>query len=254
MTTIHKNLTGADLHEPKGADTALAGKVYVSDGAGSGAWTTASSIITNTAFTTGDLKATHKVTADTDWIMWSDGSIGDGSSSATIRANADTATLFALYWNNYSNALCPVSSGRGISAVADFAAHKRISVPLAAGRVFGLAGAGSGLTTRTVGQTLGVETYSLLQQDIPTLTSTVTQNISVVAGGNIPFSGSGWSPTTTPATGSNTVPFTSGSVGNQPATITGSNTITVTTLNTTGVASAHSLMQPTAFLNVMIKL
>lgn len=34
----HASLTGADLHEPKGADTATSGTVYVSDGAGSGAW------------------------------------------------------------------------------------------------------------------------------------------------------------------------------------------------------------------------
>lgn len=37
-TVNHKNLTGANLHEPKGADTASDGDVYVSDGAGSGSW------------------------------------------------------------------------------------------------------------------------------------------------------------------------------------------------------------------------
>lgn len=36
----HSTLTGADLHEPKGVAAASAGKVYVSNGAGSGAWTT----------------------------------------------------------------------------------------------------------------------------------------------------------------------------------------------------------------------
>lgn len=34
----HKDLTGTDLHEPKGVETASAGEVYVADGAGSGAW------------------------------------------------------------------------------------------------------------------------------------------------------------------------------------------------------------------------
>lgn len=38
MTIAHKNLTGTDLHEPKGADTATADKVYVSNGSGSGTW------------------------------------------------------------------------------------------------------------------------------------------------------------------------------------------------------------------------
>src|SRR5688500_14164241 len=36
--TAHASLTGAELHEPKGADTANAGEVYISEGSGSGAW------------------------------------------------------------------------------------------------------------------------------------------------------------------------------------------------------------------------
>ena len=35
----HKDLTGTDLHEPKGIAGQAAGKVYVSDGSNSGAWT-----------------------------------------------------------------------------------------------------------------------------------------------------------------------------------------------------------------------
>lgn len=34
----HSSLTGAELHEPKGADTANAGEVYIADGNGSGSW------------------------------------------------------------------------------------------------------------------------------------------------------------------------------------------------------------------------
>lgn len=36
---LHKDLTGAELHEPKGVDTATSGMVYVADGSGSGTWT-----------------------------------------------------------------------------------------------------------------------------------------------------------------------------------------------------------------------
>lgn len=36
----HNTLTGASLHEPKGAESALINTTYVSDGAGSGSWTT----------------------------------------------------------------------------------------------------------------------------------------------------------------------------------------------------------------------
>lgn len=34
----HANLTGANLHEPKGASSATSGQVYASNGAGSGTW------------------------------------------------------------------------------------------------------------------------------------------------------------------------------------------------------------------------
>lgn len=35
---VHSQLTGDDLHEPKGVESATAGELYVADGAGSGAW------------------------------------------------------------------------------------------------------------------------------------------------------------------------------------------------------------------------
>lgn len=38
-TVDHSALTGAELHEPKGADSANAGEVYVATGGGTGAWT-----------------------------------------------------------------------------------------------------------------------------------------------------------------------------------------------------------------------
>ena len=39
-TVQHNSLTTTDLHEPKGASTATVDQVYISDGAGSGTWTT----------------------------------------------------------------------------------------------------------------------------------------------------------------------------------------------------------------------
>lgn len=40
----HNTLTGSSLHEPKGASSAVAGQVYVADGAGSGSFTTQTSV------------------------------------------------------------------------------------------------------------------------------------------------------------------------------------------------------------------
>jgi hypothetical protein len=54
--------------------------------------------------------------------------IGDGSSTATERANADTLPLYTFLWNNFTNTQCPVSGGRGISAAVDFSVHKTIQL------------------------------------------------------------------------------------------------------------------------------
>jgi hypothetical protein len=60
--------------------------------------------------------------------------IGNASSNATSRANADTVFLFNVIWNGCPNSQCPVytSSGspttRGVSASADYAANVAIAV------------------------------------------------------------------------------------------------------------------------------
>lgn len=41
----HASLTGSNLHEPKGADTAAAGQVYISNGLGSGSWSTVTGLV-----------------------------------------------------------------------------------------------------------------------------------------------------------------------------------------------------------------
>jgi hypothetical protein len=53
--TAHKNITGADLHEPKGAGAASASTVYVADGAGSGTWQKISTSEIDTTFKNSNL-------------------------------------------------------------------------------------------------------------------------------------------------------------------------------------------------------
>lgn len=65
-------------------------------------------------------------TALPGWIISNGTTIGDGSSTATQRANADTWFAFNYLWSNFSNTQCPVSGGRGANAAVDFAAHKTI--------------------------------------------------------------------------------------------------------------------------------
>lgn len=76
--------------------------------------------------------------------LWVNGcTIGDTSSGATGRANADTIDLYTVLWDaaNVSGSQIQlytstgVSTTKGTSAAADFAAHKRLSLPDMRGRV-----------------------------------------------------------------------------------------------------------------------
>lgn len=194
-----------------------------------------------TVFSTGDVKVTLKTTADTGWVLFDDGTIGDASSGGTTRANADTSALFTLLWNNTTNANCAVSSGRGASAAADFAAHKTIALPKSLGRALAVSGAGSGLTSRALAQVLGEETHVLTVTEMPVHTHVVsdpthshTENglINVGANNNFNFGGTG--------------SVQSGYTSNVASTgITNQNA---------GSGGAHNVMQPTTFLNIMVKL
>lgn len=81
---------------------------------------------------TGAVQGFRRTTAPTGWVKENGGTIGNASSGATTRANADTEDLFTLMWGQFSNTVLPiqtsagVASTRGASATADFAANKRM--------------------------------------------------------------------------------------------------------------------------------
>lgn len=81
---------------------------------------------------TGDVQASIK-SAKEGWVL-AVGTIGNASSNATTRANADCQALFELTWNQISNANAPLfdaagaTVARGVSANADWLANRRISV------------------------------------------------------------------------------------------------------------------------------
>lgn len=178
------------------------------------------------AFTTGDIKLTLKTVADTGWVMFDDGTIGNAASGATTRANADTEALFTLLWTNVSNTYAAVSGGRGASAAADYAANKTIALTKMLGRALGIAGAGSGLTSRALGFTVGTETHQLLEAEMPSHNHTVTA----------------WNGTSGSDGASVTIArWSAGTANNQ-------------TTSSKGSGTAHNNMQPTTFLNAMVKL
>lgn len=180
-----------------------------------------------TGFETGDVKLTLAATAPAGWVMADDGTIGNALSGASTRANDDTENLFTLLWNNVGDTEAPVSGGRGLSASADFTAGKTIQLTRLLGRSLAIAGAGAGLTARTLGQHLGEETHTLIRAELPA--AGLTMSLPRKYGSN-QGSGTGFSQdngTTSNGTG---------------------------TTENMGSGQAHNNMQPTAFLNAMVKL
>lgn len=165
------------------------------------------------------------------WVLADGRTIGSAASGATNRANADTQALFILLWTSLSNAVAPVSGGRGASAAADFAANKTLTLPDCRGRVAvfrdnmgGTAAnrmttGGSGVDGSTLGAAGGSETHTLTIAQIPPHTHAIGG--SAVAGG---------------ASSENAAVGTVGATGS------------------TGGGSAHNNTQPSIITNALLKL
>lgn len=161
-----------------------------------------------TIFATGDTLWSDISSTRTGWVRDNGRSIGSASSGATERANADTEALFNFLWQTYDNTICPVSSGRGVSSAADWAANKTIATPDKRGYIvgglddMGNSAAGrfanvpvvSGSVT-TPGSVIGEALHTLTIAEMPDhnhggLTSTV-QPTATVSGGTLGGTGTG---------------------------------------------------------------
>lgn len=203
--------------------------------------------------TTGDLRLTLKTTATTGWVMFNDGTIGDASSGAS-RANADTEDLFTLIFDNIADANAPILTSAGAAttraaqtnAATAWAAHCRISLPKALGRALAVAGAGSGLTSRALGVVAGAEAVTLSTSEIPAHnhTANVTDpgHSHPTAFGSFPA-------------GSSFQQYSGGiGLGSAASATNNATTGISVSIANTGGGGAHANMQPTTFLNVMVKL
>jgi|SRR6185437_13092840 len=201
-------------------------------------------------FGTGDGKFTLKNVADSGWVLCDDGTIGDASSGATSRANADTSALYDLLWNNIINTWCPVTGGRGATAGADFAAHKSIKLPLVLGRALAIAGAGAGLTSRVLGQNLGEENHQLSVAELANHGHSLNDPTHVHGGGVVTTLDGNVGPT-------NGLDGPGSPTGEGSGTFTLPNTAAAATgisIGTAGSNTPHNTMQPTSFWNIMVKL
>jgi hypothetical protein len=204
------------------------------------------------AWSTGDVKSTIKTVADTGWLMMNDGTIGNVSSGANF-AGTPAQVLYALLWNNVTNTYAPVTGGRGANAAADWAANKPIALLAVLGRALGFAGAGSGLTSRALGQTAGVETQPIAQANLPNVTLPATSltgatTLSLALNSDNTSGAVGAVGSNILIGGAHTSVQTNLDGGSTAATTIGGN------VPLGGSGTALNIMQPTVFLNVMIKL
>jgi hypothetical protein len=63
------------------------------------------------------------------WVRDNGRTVGSATSGASERANSDTEALFLFLWNTYSDTICAVSGGRGVSGAVDWSANKTITLP-----------------------------------------------------------------------------------------------------------------------------
>lgn len=96
MPVNHADMPDADRHEPKGASTATSGTVYVSDGAGSGAWSAPSPEGSN-ILSTGETKGRILVADGANGVSWQELVWKDLIGSVTVRGTGPTSPALSAY-------------------------------------------------------------------------------------------------------------------------------------------------------------
>lgn len=239
---------------PGGSASGLDNILVVGPSSGGGG---GGSIDPTTILATGDIKARYGIGPITGFVRANGRTIGNATSGALERANADCEPLFEYLWGADPNLV--VSSGRGASAVADFAASKSIALPDWRGRVLaGLDGMGNSVSNRilsnfgafadVLGTPSGAETRTLTLAQLPTGIigsgpATVLSNTSDIVRYGGTFD------TANVAGGTQSI-FHSGGAANAQIGSTG--TATTTSTNTGG--QAHLSLQPTMLATIYVKL
>lgn len=203
---------------------------------------------------TGDVKLTIKTSADSGWLLFDDGTFGSASSGSSNSASAANQSLFTLFFNNMSDTAAPLlTSGGGATtragqgtAAAAWTANCRMTLNKTLGRALAVSGAGSGLTSRALGATVGEETHLLTTAELAAHSHSNTLTDNGHTHGGVPSASNG-NATGYPATGADIWHGSSISTGtNNQAPMSISNV-------NAGGGGAHNNMQPSSFFNIMIK-
>lgn len=100
---LHSSLTGSELHEPKGADTASANTVYFADGSGSGSWSSISKSTGWASFT--DTGGTQSISASASL-----GTLITNDKNTAVETY-DPADATASLWDSSANKFKPIAVG-----------------------------------------------------------------------------------------------------------------------------------------------
>ena len=240
----------------------LAGDTTASGGSGGG----------GTQWATGDVKFRYDTGIHAEWVRANAETIGSSASAATERANDDCHDLFVHLWNKDDT--LTVSTGRGASAEADWAANKTIALPDMRGRIpVGLADMGaasttgrlnggtfsSGSTSIQLGGTGGAASQTLTTAQLPAHThnNTAVTSVSSSGTGSISDSTAGDTITVQVPVSGNPSTNVGGPRTNVPNTVTLTITsLATTTLNNASVGSGagHNNLQPFILGSYYIKL
>ena len=208
--------------------------------------------------TTGAVVFTLASVAPAGWLMFDDTTMGSAASGATHAAAANQALFNILFAAPFTDATCPLltstggattRAGQG-SAAAAWAANCRMSLPLMLGRALAVAGSGAGLTAQTMAAAVGENTITLTAAQIPPV------SFSGNTGGVSQFhthgyTAPGFSQINNGTNAALTVATTSSTV---QTSIDSQNHTHPFAGNIAGGGGSHDNMQPTNFLNAMVKL
>lgn len=231
---IHKNLTGAEIHEPKGISTAADNSVYVSNGLGSGSWVVPTPIDTSGIVTpVGCMVMYAGITAPSKWMLCYGQQISRTTYSSLFTAIGTTygagngSTTFTL----------PDCRGRSIAGQDDAGG-------VSANRLTGLSG---GVNGDTLGASGGLESHLITTAQTPVLTGTTSSDGLHTHALN--YTSLVRNRTTTPG-GVGSPIFT------QEVTISvdagGVHTHAATVNDTSGAGLTHRNLQPSLILNTII--
>ncbi|WP_156186846.1 hypothetical protein [Afipia felis] len=212
-----------------------------------------------TVLATGDIKYRYGDGQLAGFVRANGRTIGSSTSGATERANLDTEALFNYLWQVDST--LAVSSGRGASSAADWAANKNIALPDGRGRVLAgldtMGNSAAGRLTSTyfgsdatvLGASNGGESSTLVTANLPpytpsgTVASTVIGSVTVTGYATSFATGSG--DAAHPAMNSN---------GNSTYSVSGTASGSLSGVAQGGTSTPFANVQPTLLVTTYIKL